>query len=258
MLFGHLAYGFGDERLKYQVGMLYFPSKKSPRISYGISYKNDLEQLGQSRNAFMQDNILASLFRRNPLAKLTGINEFRSHYEREWYPGFSNKFVFTHRNGEVLRSTDVQTPSLLKNIITSEISLFTRFAKNERYIEGEFERMTISATKPVFQVEYTLGLKDIFGSKYEYHKVAFNFKHRINIGSFGYNDYMIEGGRIFSRDPLPYPILELHKGNETRSYDDLAFNMMNYYEFASDQYIAFLPPITLTVSFSTNSRCSES
>jgi len=34
-------------------------------------------------------------------------------------------------------------------------------------------------------------------------------------------------------------LLELHAGNETYAYDPLAFNMMNYYEFVSDEYVVF-------------------
>ena len=32
--------------------------------------------------------------------------------------------------------------------------------------------------------------------------------------------------------------MELHGGNETLIYDEQAFNMMRYYEFASDQFVA--------------------
>ena len=38
---------------------------------------------------------------------------------------------------------------------------------------------------------------------------------------------------------LPYPLLRLHEGNETYAFDDYSFNMMNYYEFASDKYASF-------------------
>jgi hypothetical protein len=37
---------------------------------------------------------------------------------------------------------------------------------------------------------------------------------------------------------LPYPLLELHPGNETYFYDYAAFNLMNYFEFVSDYYFS--------------------
>ena len=47
-------------------------------------------------------------------------------------------------------------------------------------------------------------------------------------------DAMIEGGKIWGA--LPFPLLQLHNGNETYAYDMSAFNLMNYYEFVSDEY----------------------
>ena len=48
-------------------------------------------------------------------------------------------------------------------------------------------------------------------------------------------DHLVaEGGKIWGS--LPYPLLELHNGNETYSYDVTAFNLMNFFEFVSDEY----------------------
>ena len=38
---------------------------------------------------------------------------------------------------------------------------------------------------------------------------------------------------------MPYPLLKLHEGNATYFYDPYAFSCMNYYEFASDTWLAF-------------------
>lgn len=54
---------------------------------------------------------------------------------------------------------------------------------------------------------------------------------------FGYFYYVIEAGKVWGK--LPYPLLEVHRGNESYFYDYLAFNLMNYYEFVSDQYFSF-------------------
>jgi hypothetical protein len=51
---------------------------------------------------------------------------------------------------------------------------------------------------------------------------------------FGYTKYWIKAGKIFGK--VPYPFLELHEGNETYAMDIHAYNLMNYYEFASDFY----------------------
>ena len=49
------------------------------------------------------------------------------------------------------------------------------------------------------------------------------------------SDITLEFGKIWGT--LPFPLLNLYSGNETYFYDSYAFNLMNYYEFAGDQWI---------------------
>src|SRR5690606_8637843 len=94
---GYVAYGLKDEALKYGIGAkgIIF---KEPRLIAGFNYKHDLEQLGQSANAFREDNILSSAFRRTPNDKLTLVDEYRMYLEREWFMGFSSRITFVHRS----------------------------------------------------------------------------------------------------------------------------------------------------------------
>ena len=123
------------------------------------------------------------------------------------------------------------------NITASEATAIIRFAYREKYISGTFTRVSVGTRYPVFQLQYTEGLKGVWGSNYHYRKASLNVNDRIRINPFGYTDYILEAGRVFGI--VPFPLLELHGGNETIIYDPLAYNMMNYYEFASDQYFTF-------------------
>ena len=60
--------------------------------------------------------------------------------------------------------------------------------------------------------------------------------HKVPISPFGYFKYILDAGQVFGN--VPYPLLKLHEGNETYAFDRYAFNMMNYYEFASDRYVS--------------------
>jgi hypothetical protein len=73
-----------------------------------------------------------------------------------------------------------------------------------------------------------------FGGDVDYWKVHLNYYHKFNINPFGYARLIVDAGKLFGE--IPYPLLQLHEGNETYAFDRYAFNMMNYYEFASDQY----------------------
>jgi hypothetical protein len=57
-----------------------------------------------------------------------------------------------------------------------------------------------------------------------------------NVRNYGWSKYKVETGRIWGT--LPYPLLELHPGNETFLFDESSFNLMNYFEFISDQYVS--------------------
>ncbi|MBC7125991.1 MAG: carboxypeptidase-like regulatory domain-containing protein, partial [Bacteroidales bacterium] len=83
-----LAYGDKDERFKWGLGSLYMLNK-NPREAVGISYRSDIEQLGQSPYALTEDNILTSFLRRNPNNKLTLVKNFTAYYEKEWFVGLS-------------------------------------------------------------------------------------------------------------------------------------------------------------------------
>jgi hypothetical protein len=96
-LYGHVAYGLMDERFKYGGGFIYL-FNRNPRRGVGVEYKFDMEQLGESVNAFRQDNIMASLLRRRPFTKLTMVEQITSYYEHEYVQGISNKITFRRRN----------------------------------------------------------------------------------------------------------------------------------------------------------------
>ena len=238
---GYVAYGTLDERFKYSIGGKAFISKK-PRQIVGLYYKDDLEIFGQSQNAFTTDNILASLLRRSPLSKLTKVQQVQSYYEHEWFNGLNSKLTFINRKMSpegTLKYEYLKSDSTIgqqNNIITSEIRLMTRLAYDERYLAGQsgFTRISLGTKYPVIQVQYTLGARKIFNSDYKYHKINFNLSDRIRINPIGYFDYTLEYGKVVG--DVPFPLLELHGGNETDVYDPYAFNTMNYYEFASDEY----------------------
>ena len=96
MLDAHLAYGTKDEVFKYGGGFIYMLNK-NPRKSFSASYSYDIEQLGESQNAFINDNILASILRRSPYNKLSMVRQYKGSYENEWFSGFSNTVSFVHR-----------------------------------------------------------------------------------------------------------------------------------------------------------------
>ena len=238
---GYVAYGTKDERFKYSLGFKSFITKKPHRQLVGMTYKSDYEILGQSQNGFSQDNLFASLFRTNPLTNLTRVDKTEAWYEREWVDGLTSRISLT---GRTITPLIANTYTYLKNdgsvvtkenIKNTEVRVNVRFAYKEKFISGDFSRISLGTKWPVMQVNYSKSLQNAFRGEYDYQKVVLNVSDRIRLISLlGYTDYTAEVGKIFGA--VPYPLMELHGGNETYVYDYMSFNMMKYYEFASDQY----------------------
>jgi len=238
-LSGYVAYGTRDEKFKYNFGIRSFINK-NPRTLVSMYYKNDNEILGQSQNGFTIDNFLGSLLRITPLRNLTNVKQVNADIEREWFTGFSTKLSFYNRQMSPLSDFHYEynktenSTAFLDHITTSEVRVLTRLAYDEKYIDGTFTRVSLGTHYPVIQALYTLGIKNLFNSDYNYQKLTVNLDDRIRINPIGYLDYTLEYGKSWGN--LPYPLMTIHGGNETYLYDLYAFNGMNYYEFVSDEY----------------------
>lgn len=119
---------------------------------------------------------------------------------------------------------------------TTEIVLESRIAKDEIFIIDDNHRLSLGTIKwPVIKVKYTLGLKGILDGDFSYQKLDVGVQKRIKMGVFGYSNADIGVGYIFSQ--VPYPLLKVQAGNELPVYVDFVYNLLNYFEFSSDQYV---------------------
>lgn len=239
---GYAAYGTLDKDFKYG-GTFEYLLNKNPRQMLTLMLDHDVRLLGKSDNALLDDNILTTLLQRNPNYKLTPLDQYKVMFEREWFQGFYNTISFKHLT--VYPTKYVPFDHIegldtihLSNITTSEVTLHTHYAYKEKYLDGKFDRVSVGTKSPVFDLYLTYGMKGVLGSQYEYFKIGAQLMDNLELNPFGYTHYVVSAGKIFGE--VPYPLLELHKGNETYGGDRTAFNMMNYYEFASDIYLSVM------------------
>jgi hypothetical protein len=161
--------------------------------------------------------------------------------QNEWFVGFSNKIALFHKkmfpfmDGPYFEFVKDGAIEQKPTITTSEIRFNTHFAFKEKFLTGEFTRISIGSKYPVLDIDLTIGMKGVIGSDYNYQKLQIGFSQWFNIGPLGWSKYMIQAGKVWGT--LPIQLLKLHEGNETYIYDPYAYNTMNYYEFVSDEYI---------------------
>ena len=243
LLSGYLAYGTHDRTLKCNAGFMYMLGKTPDRVLSG-SYTYDMEQLGMAEGAFREDFILNSIFRRNPQDKLSMVSEYKGSYKHEWFTGFHNTFTVKNRRIFTLEGAGINLYDPLTHdyvqrnqINTTELTIDLHYGYREKVLAGEFERVVVSSQYPVFNLQYTYGVKGLFNGGYEYHRLNVNASQWFSFLSAGWLKYTIEAGKTWGT--LPFPLLKIYPGNETLYHDDYAFNLMNYYEFISDEYATY-------------------
>jgi len=237
------AYGTADKRFKWGADAI-FMIAKDPRQMVGVEYSRDLDLKATSAAQFGQDNFLTGLIRRNVPQRLSYVKQGAVFYEKEWKVGYSNRITLRHRDivpesafdFKYLEDTENGRLDTVTSFITAEASFRLRFAYREKFVTGDFDRVSLGTRYPTLIAAYTLGVKSIFGSDYNYHKieVALNYNFPINpIGTF---NVTLVAGKTFGT--LPFLLLNVLPGNETFFYNRFAFNLMNRFEFVTDMYAA--------------------
>lgn len=237
-LFGYGAYGTKDQRIKGGGGFDY-SFRELPTSRLTVSFKHDVVQLGAGINAFTEGNILSSIFSRGDNDRLSMVNQLDVSFEQEWRQGFTNTLgvqvrdIFSNSFVPFIKPDGQIMPSIQSTILR----LNTRLSKNEIVIRKPFDKYSLGSDYPVIGVDLAAGLKGILGNDYEFYRIVGSINYDLPIAPIGTSEMVLTGGKIFGK--VPYPLLKLHEGNATYFYDPFAFSCMNYYEFASDTWLAF-------------------
>lgn len=239
---GYVAYGTRDNRFKYK-GSVFWLLDNDPRTAFYLSFTHDLDR---STNYYTEstnsDNIFTNVLRKGHMPwRVAFTNEARMEWRKEYYSGFSHKLIATFRDftpyaplPAVFNGRD-GTPS--NTLVTTELGASVRFAYKERFVNGKFRRLSLGSRYPVGELRYAHGIRGLFGGAYNYDKLSLTVNYKMRLGALGKAHATLFGGKVFGA--LPYPVLEVHPGNDFYSYNPNAFNMMNRYEFISDTYGGF-------------------
>jgi hypothetical protein len=237
-----LGYGFDDERFKYLASFTHILSRNR-WTTWSFRARSDLSRLGVDDEVLADNPIFLAGQRWGYFRRGFYMNEYRAAFQRELFKGFSQKvavkhFTFdpTYNFGYFESPTDLNSP-IHDTFQTTEISVESRYARDEIFLQDDNDRISLGTTKsPVVTVRYVHGIKGVLGSDFEYDKVRFSVAKRIKTGPLGVGYATLTGEYIFNT--LPYPLLALHLGNQTPIYSPVTYNLMNYGEFVSDHYAA--------------------
>ncbi len=237
---GYVAYGFQDEKFKYQLSTMYsFNPRKLHPWEYPmnlltVSYEDNIETPGQFFLFGSPDRLLLS-FHRGHAQQMVYHRTFSTTYDKEYVTGFSFHPSFTHKEespaGDLVFANAYGE---VKDITTSQLGLKLRLAPNERFYQVQRNRFPLNHTNPVFTVNYAYGMDGFWNGEYEFHRLEVGLDKRSWFSSLGFADMWLKAGKIWGT--VPFPLLVIHQANQNYAYQDEAYNMMNYMEFVSDQY----------------------
>lgn len=236
----YLAYGFKDEKFKYLLGATYSFNHKSvysyPLNYLKFSYQYETTIPGQELLYVQEDNFFLS-FKRGNNNKWLYNKYFKAEYVKEFGKNISYNITFKNWNqapaGDIIFEKKPDGNSV-ESITTTELSAGLRWAPNEQFYQGKEFRIPIINKYPVFSLRFTKGINGLMSGAYNYQKIHFRSDKRFYLSQLGYLDATLEGGYIFGT--LPYPLLTIHRANQTYGYQLNSYNMMNFLEFVSDEF----------------------
>lgn len=236
-----VAYGFGDEQFKYGLSFRYNVTPKKRGVLTAF-YNKDIEQIGISPTAASVGSTFATLFRTGPLDKLTFVTKTGVNFEKDVKKDIIVYLGVEWKEYEALGLANYQRLNVkgeLENINktqTAEITARFRWTKEEEFISGSFDRTSLRSKFPILSFQGIFGIKDVFGSDYNYQRLEFQMDHHRNIGYLGRIRYGVSAGYFFGS--AAYPFLKVHEGNQSYWLLTSTFNKLNFFEFISDKYVS--------------------
>lgn len=238
---GYIAYGFKDKRPKFNISAFYLLNR-APRIYFNFSYKRDIDYTVNYYDKVAFNSILTTALRKKGIPpKFMFADDVRFEFYNEFFSGFSQMLTLYRKiyapynplpSTTIFRTAN-DAPS--QTVTATEVNIKLRYAYKETFLNGNYYRFSMGSKYPIVDLRVGFGIKGVLNSDYEYQRVSITVSDNWRIPPFGQLYVNVFSGKYFGT--LPYPLLETHPGNEFQFYNKYAFNMMNMYEFVSDEYV---------------------
>jgi len=240
----YLAYGTLDQKWKYKLSSEFTIGETKHKI--GASYRYDINQLSRSFNNIELDHILSSFVQiGSSTASKNYVKDFNLYYENIWSSGFVTRLNYFYNNISPVKDVlfNYMNPNgILENptgYSASGLELTLKFSHSNKKINGNFynkrDHKNAFRKYPDVTFQWKIADKNL-GSQLDFQKIRLSFKQQIRLQKLGYLKYYIETGKTFNT--VPYPYLDLPYANQLVVMDEYAFNLMNFLEYAADEYVS--------------------
>ncbi len=240
---GYAAYGLGDHKLQYMALTRFnLPRKNDRWQSLEAMYRYDLRVPGQDEDQTLLsfDNVV-TLISGTVLTKIIRTAEFRIAYEKEWVKDYSTIETFNQKTyydipgifNFTRLDKGVAIPVPRFNV--TEFTMDNRYSYNDQYFASTFFRFFQNTKYPVILFRYTAGLVDMQNNFFNYHNLQFTLKQRISSPA-GHTFLNFKAAKILGQ--APYTACYFAQGNLGILLDKFNYNLLNEFEFITDQYIS--------------------
>lgn len=238
---GYGAYGFGDQKFKYGLDFEYVFDTK-PWTTLQLAYLNDYFPTPNFSKTFSVggDGIATSYFARRggiPF-KLLDVEHFSASIYREFKSGFSIQVGAVQQHYRPLFNFAYQpdAETTLTEYSSSEASLQIRYAFDEQFVAGSYERFSLGSRYPIVSLKYMQGFRTkSLGGDTDFKRLEMQVSDNIRWGAIGYTNWRMIGGKIWGK--TPYLNMFIPVGNEGLIMNERGFNLLTEYSFAADQYV---------------------
>lgn len=241
---GYIARAMKTDIWKYSGGITYSFNEDyilNPRHFLKFSIERESSFPGQELEFFSPSNFFLS-FQRGDATKMLLEKKYELTYVRE-YDGFSyhmdvrRKERMPYGSLEFYSFDSDGSKQFLDNIVTAEVSVGFRYAPNEQFLQGKKKRTQLFNQYPIITLDYIHGHEGILGGQYTYNKLKLNLFKQMEWLTAGTTNIVFDAGKTWG--DVPYILQNIPRGNQTYAYQLRSYNMMNFLEFVTDQFVSF-------------------
>lgn len=241
---GYAAYGTRDRKWKYGAELEYsFNEKKNhqrefPVHSISVSENYDVDQVGQHYLFTNPDNVFLTL-KRMENRLMTYRRQTRVDYTLELPNNFSVKASANLERQEAtpwvpfVNGYGEKTGHYNETCFSVEL----RYAPGEKFFQTKTQRIPVNLDAPVFILSHTYAPKGLFNAPFTVNKTELSFSKRFWLSAFGFVDFMVKGGHVWSRSP--YLSLLIPNANLSYTIQPESFALMNPLVFINDSYVSW-------------------
>ncbi|MDW3192051.1 MAG: DUF5686 family protein [Cytophagales bacterium] len=237
---GYYGYGIDDERHKFQLyGDFILSRKRWTKLR--VEKQKEVDQVWLLNRDIQGGSFFYTFSRFGTLTQPFLFNKNRVSLTRQLKAGWQQNIDFKQQSFTPLFDFNYRTSEVNDPLTTSsdfditEVKVSTRWGKDEIFVMNDNERVSLGTVKwPAVTFTYTYGIKGLFGSDFEYHKLGLRIEKRQKVASLGISRYQFNAGMVIG--DLPYPLLYNTIGNETPFYVNFAYNLLNFFDFTADRY----------------------